>query len=121
MVAVNSRMRVGFLVVKHLLCGGGIESYTYEVGKRLVARGHDVIVFSMGHYGDVSPMVEGIQSRPMTTPFSSASLALKVAATPMVAVSPWLGTRVRTPGGPSASRNPGIPSRGTPARYPACP
>jgi len=61
MVAANSRMRVGFLVVKHLLCGGGIESYTYEVGKRLVARGHDVIVFSMGHYGDVSPMVEGIQ------------------------------------------------------------
>lgn len=60
MDASNSQMRVGFLVVKSLFCGGGIETYTYEVGKRLVARGHDVTVFSMGHYGDVPSMVDGM-------------------------------------------------------------
>ena len=47
-------------------------------------------------------------SRPMTRPLSSASLTLKVAATPMVAVSPCDGWRVSTPGGPSAKRSPGM-------------
>jgi glycosyltransferase involved in cell wall biosynthesis len=52
-------MRIGFLVVKNLPLGGGIERYTYEVGVRLVARGHKVVVFSMGHYG-ASASVDGI-------------------------------------------------------------
>ena len=43
-------------------------------------------------------------------------LTLKVAATPMVAVSPCDGCRVSTPGGPSAKRRPGMPRRGMPAR-----
>ena len=46
-------------------------------------------------------------SRPITRPLSSASLRLKVAATPMVAVSPCEGWRVSTPGGPSAKRKAG--------------
>src|SRR5580704_2942495 len=60
-------------------------------------------------------------SRPITTPLSSASLTLKVAARPMVAISAWEGTRVSTPGDPSDRRIGGIPRRGTPVRYPACP
>lgn len=53
-------MRIGFLVIKNLLRGGGIERFTYEVGVRLVARGHEVVVFSMGHYGEAAS-VDGIR------------------------------------------------------------
>ena len=54
-------MRIGFIAVKNLLRGGGIETYTYEVGRRMVAQGHEVIVFSMGHYGDVPERVQGMR------------------------------------------------------------
>ena len=37
---------------------GGIETYTYEAGKRVVQLGYEVVVFSMGHYGDVPRHVE---------------------------------------------------------------
>ena len=56
----HREMHIGFIVVKNLLRGGGIESLTYEVGKRLVSRGHKVTVFSMGHYGEVPAMAEGM-------------------------------------------------------------
>jgi glycosyltransferase involved in cell wall biosynthesis len=39
-------MRIHFLVAKDILGGGGIETYTREVGPRLVARGHEVTVYS---------------------------------------------------------------------------
>jgi glycosyltransferase involved in cell wall biosynthesis len=39
-------MKVHFLVAKDLFRGGGIETYTREVGRRLAARGHDVTVYS---------------------------------------------------------------------------
>ena len=42
-----------------------------------------------------------------------------MAATPIVPVIPVDGWRVATPGGPSASRSEGMPSRGIPGRYPA--
>lgn len=54
-------MRIAFLTVKNILRGGGIEKYTYELGRRLAARGHEVTVFSMGHYGQVLPQVEGMR------------------------------------------------------------
>ena len=54
-------MRIGFIAVKSVLRGGGIETYTYEVGRRMVALGHEVIVFSMGHYGDVPELVQGMR------------------------------------------------------------
>ena len=53
-------MRIGFLVVKNLVLGGGVETYTYEVGRRLVALGHEVVVFSMGHYGEALKVVHGM-------------------------------------------------------------
>lgn len=39
-------MNIHFLVTKDLFRGGGIETYTREVGRRLVARGHAVTVYS---------------------------------------------------------------------------
>ena len=78
-------MRIGFLVIKNLLRGGGIERFTYEVGSRLSARGHEVVVFCMGHYGEVRsfggmraiavPCIAGAASERL-----SASLVAMVAA-----------------------------------------
>jgi glycosyltransferase involved in cell wall biosynthesis len=53
-------MKIAFSVVKNLLRGGGIEKYTYELGRRLVQRGHEITVFSMPHYGTTPPEVEGM-------------------------------------------------------------
>lgn len=39
-------MNIHFLVVKDLFRGGGIETYTREVGRRLATRGHAVTVYS---------------------------------------------------------------------------
>lgn len=39
-------MNIHFLVVKDLFRGGGIETYTREVGRRLAERGHSVTVYS---------------------------------------------------------------------------
>ena len=39
-------MKIHFLLTKDLFRGGGIETYTREVGRRLVTRGHEVTVYS---------------------------------------------------------------------------
>jgi glycosyltransferase involved in cell wall biosynthesis len=39
-------MKIHFLLTKDLFRGGGIETYTREVGRRLVSRGHEVAVYS---------------------------------------------------------------------------
>src|SRR2546423_1015932 len=39
-------MKIYFLFTKDLFRGGGIETYTREVGRRLVSRGHEVTVYS---------------------------------------------------------------------------
>lgn len=44
-------MHIAFSVVRGLRAVGGIEKYTSELGARLVARGHQVTVFSMARYG----------------------------------------------------------------------
>ena len=54
-------MRIAFCVVKHIARGGGIEKYTYELGRRLAARGHQVTVYSTRRYGPVDPVVEGMR------------------------------------------------------------
>jgi glycosyltransferase involved in cell wall biosynthesis len=50
-------MNIHFLIAKDVLHGGGIEKYTREVGSRLVARGHDVTVYSTEGPG---PRVESL-------------------------------------------------------------
>jgi glycosyltransferase involved in cell wall biosynthesis len=44
-------MRITFCVIKGIDYGGGIERYTFELGRRLASRGHQVTVYSMRHYG----------------------------------------------------------------------
>ncbi len=71
-------MKIAFSVVKNLLRGGGIEKYTFELGRRLVQRGHDVTVFSMPHYGKVEPWIEGM--RVITVPVIKRAAAEKLSA-----------------------------------------
>lgn len=54
-------LKIAFLVVKNIARGGGIEKYTQELGRRLAERGHDVTVYSMGHYGEVSAEFMGMR------------------------------------------------------------
>lgn len=58
-------MRIAFLVVKNIARGGGIEKYTCELGSRLVKKGHQVIVYSMKHYGNVVSEYEGMEIVPV--------------------------------------------------------
>lgn len=39
-------MKIHFLLAKDFFRGGGVETYTREVGRRLAARGHEVTVYS---------------------------------------------------------------------------
>ena len=54
-------MNIAYVVVKHIQHGGGIETYTEELGSRLVARGHRVRVYSMRHYGEVISPYRGME------------------------------------------------------------
>lgn len=61
----SKQLSIAFLVVKNIARGGGIEKYTLELGSRLVARGHKVTVFSMGHYGEVPAEYAGMRILPV--------------------------------------------------------
>jgi glycosyltransferase involved in cell wall biosynthesis len=54
-------MHIAFFVVKHPDLGGGIEKYTRELSMRLAARGHEITVYSMRHYGDFDSVSDGIR------------------------------------------------------------
>jgi len=45
-------MKIAYIVLKGMPIGGGIENYTEEIGSRLVERGHEVVVYTMRHYGN---------------------------------------------------------------------
>src|ERR1700742_762463 len=53
-------MRIHFLLVKDLLKGGGVETYTRGVGSRLVKRGHKVTVYSTGGENGTPSTWEGM-------------------------------------------------------------
>lgn len=59
------KLKIAFLVVKNIARGGGIEKYTLELGRRLVERGHEVTVYSMGHYGEVAGDFLGMRLVPV--------------------------------------------------------
>lgn len=44
-------MKIAHVVLKTLPFGGGIEKYIEEIGPRLVRMGHEVVVYTMRHYG----------------------------------------------------------------------
>lgn len=54
-------MNIHFLLTKDFFRGGGIETYTREVGRRLVARGHVVTVYSTRGKEECVDRWEGMQ------------------------------------------------------------
>jgi glycosyltransferase involved in cell wall biosynthesis len=66
------------LVVKNIARGGGIEKYTQELGSRLVKHGHEVTVYTMGHYGETDSNFLGM--RVITVPCVKHSSLEKLSA-----------------------------------------
>ncbi|MBM3861876.1 MAG: glycosyltransferase family 4 protein [Verrucomicrobia bacterium] len=86
-------MKIAYLVVKNFYRGGGIEKYTREVATRLVRRGHDVTVFSMGHYGSREDSCDGVKIR--YVPCIRKSFAEKLSASASAALAAmWQRPRV---------------------------
>ena len=56
-------MRIAYVAVKGIPTGGGIEKLTYEIGIRLVNKGHEPIVYSSRDYGAAKGIIDGIQIR----------------------------------------------------------
>jgi len=56
-------LTIGFMTVKGIGLGGGIESVTERLGTKLVERGHRVIVFSASQFGSTSGFYNGMEIR----------------------------------------------------------
>ena len=56
-------MRIAYIAVKGMPIGGGVEKVTEELGSRLVAKGHEVTVYSSRDYGTSDGMYKGMQIR----------------------------------------------------------
>ncbi len=56
-------LMIGFMTVKGIQSGGGIESVTERLGTKLVERGHRVIVFSASQFGSRSGFHKGMEIR----------------------------------------------------------
>lgn len=54
-------MKIAFITLKGIPYCGGIEKYTEEVGSRLAAKGHEVTVYTMRHYGAGSGVYRGMK------------------------------------------------------------
>ena len=76
----SRKLKIAFLVVKNIARGGGIEKYTQELGRRLVERGHEVTVYSMGHYGEVAAEFMGMRVIPVSCIRKSALEKLSASA-----------------------------------------
>lgn len=53
--------KIAYIAVKGMPIGGGIEKLTEEIGSRMVARGHEVVVYSSRDYGTVDCIFKGMQ------------------------------------------------------------
>lgn len=60
-------MKISFIILKGMPFGGGIEKYTEEVGSRLAAKGHDIVVYTMTHYGARSGIYKGMKIETIPT------------------------------------------------------
>lgn len=72
-------MKIAYIVLKGMPLGGGIEKYTEEVGSRLVERGHDVVIYSMRHYGARDGYYKGMKIK--TVPSIKSRSFEKITAT----------------------------------------
>jgi len=60
-------MKIAYIVLKGMPLGGGIEKYTEELGSRLVEKGHEVIVYTMRHYGARDGVYRGMRIKTVPT------------------------------------------------------
>jgi len=60
-------LKIIFIVVKGLPGKGGIEKYTYELGSRLVKRGHEIIVYSTKEMPELPNDIEGMKIKYVST------------------------------------------------------
>lgn len=56
-------MRIAYIAVKGIPAGGGVEKVTEEIGSRLIAKGHEVVVYSSRDYGTSAGVYKGMQIR----------------------------------------------------------
>lgn len=54
-------MKITHVVLKTLPFGGGVEKYIEEIGPRLVRKGHEVVVYTMRHYGKPPANYKGMR------------------------------------------------------------
>ncbi len=54
-------MKIAHIVLKTIPFGGGIEKYIDEIGPRLVAKGHEIVVYTMRHYGNPPVSYKGMK------------------------------------------------------------
>jgi glycosyltransferase involved in cell wall biosynthesis len=60
-------MKIAYIVLKGMPLGGGIEKYTEEIGSRLADRGHEVILYTMKHYGASDGFYKGMRIKTVPT------------------------------------------------------
>jgi glycosyltransferase involved in cell wall biosynthesis len=60
-------MKIAYIILKGMPLGGGIEKYTEEVGSRLAERGHEIIVYTMKHYGAEDGLYKGMRVKSIST------------------------------------------------------
>ncbi|HJT23645.1 MAG TPA: glycosyltransferase family 4 protein [bacterium] len=58
-------MKIAHVVLKALPFGGGIEKYVEEIGPRLAAKGHEIVVYTMRHYGTPPGSYKGMRIVPI--------------------------------------------------------
>ncbi len=61
--AMNRRhaVKIAYVAVKGMPIGGGIEKVTEEIGSRLVAKGHEILVYSSRDYGTSNGVYKGME------------------------------------------------------------
>lgn len=58
-------MKIAHVILKTLPFGGGIEKYVEEIGPRLTAKGHEIVVYTMRHYGPPLAAYKGMRVIPI--------------------------------------------------------
>ncbi len=72
-------MKIAYISLKGIPLGGGIEKYTEEVGSRLASKGHEIVVYTMRHYGAENGQHKGMCIKTVPT-IKSRSLEKLVAS-----------------------------------------
>lgn len=60
-------MKISYIVLKGMPLGGGIEKYTEEIGSRLAGKGHEIVVYTMCHYGTEEGIYRGMKIKTIPT------------------------------------------------------